>query len=167
MPKDVLDLIPEVIAHCQVCKKYSKVSSRPRVRGRHVDVFNQELQADIFFLWEEPIDSAGIIAVAGAAQDNLSVFERALRLRQLAMTAATQSIMESRIARAAKTRPQQFDLTNFKPGITEVEFHREGAGDYGWRGPATLLKISEDQGTACASRCVQLSFTVRRGPGSS
>ena len=298
MPKDVLDLIPEVIAHCQVCKKYSKVSSRPRVRGRHVDVFNQELQADIFFLGEETffimvdvatryksvvkipgkdlkslqhalmhywmrwfgpprtivsdqesalmsveaaveferfsiirrpagttrghlgsqktatglvekhvdltkltmlkmrsecerqgmevnlndlaaeaamaqnltinvggytphmavtgtlpypffdIDSAGIMAVAGAAQDNLSVFERALRLRQLAMTAATQSIMESRIARAAKTRPQQFDLTNFKPGITEVEFHREGADDYGWRGPATLLKISEDQGTA-------------------
>ena len=94
------------------------------------------------------IDSAGIMAVAGAAQDNLSVFERALRLRQLAMTAATQSIMESRIARAAKTRPQQLDLTNFKPGITEVELHREGADDYRWRGPATLLKISEDQGTA-------------------
>ena len=298
MPKSVLTLIPEVVAHCQVCKKFSKVASRPKVKVHHADTFNQEIQLDIFFLWEQPflliidvatrfksvvriankelntlmkallhhwmrwfgpprtmisdqesalmspaaaaecerlnitrqpagttsgrigsqktttglvekhidltkltmlkmraelerqgmefdmedvaaeasmaqnltinvggytphmavtgtmpypffdVDAPGIISTSGAQQPAISVFEKALRLRQIALTASTQSIMESRIARAGRTRPQQLEITSFKPGVTEVEFHREGADDYGWRGPATLLRVSEEQGTA-------------------
>ena len=89
-------------------------------------------------------DSPGIQAVTGARTGNPSLFERALRLRQMALTAATQSIMEDRIARASHTRPQRVPLEDLKPGVSEVEFHREDQDGFGWRGPANLLKLQEN-----------------------
>ncbi|OLQ14518.1 hypothetical protein AK812_SmicGene1358 [Symbiodinium microadriaticum] len=93
------------------------------------------------------IDAPGIQAISGASQVSTSVYERALRLRQLALTAATQSIMENRIARASHTRPQRTPLEDLKSGVSEVEFHREDADGFGWRGPARLLKL-QDNGSA-------------------
>eukprot|EP00439_Symbiodinium_sp_Y106_P004476 s9466_g1.t1 len=93
-----------------------------------------------FYDFEAP----GIQAITGAGHANPSVYERALRLRQMAITAATQSIMENRIARAGHTRPQRVPLDELQPGTSEVEFHREDADGFGWRGPALLLKLNEN-----------------------
>ena len=93
------------------------------------------------------MDAPGIQAFTGADQVNPTVYERALRLRQLALTAAAQSIAEDRIARASHTRPQRLPVENMKPGVTEIEFHREDADGLGWRGPGLLLKL-QDNGSA-------------------
>ena len=93
------------------------------------------------------IDAPGIQAISGASQVSTSVYERVLRLRQLALTAATQSIVENRISRASHTRPQRVPLEDLKSGVSEVEFHREDADGFGWRGPALLLK-RQDIGSA-------------------
>ncbi|CAE7665697.1 unnamed protein product [Symbiodinium sp. CCMP2592] len=93
------------------------------------------------------MDAPGIQAITGSDQTNPTVFEKALRLRQLALTAAAQSIAENRIARAGHTRPQRLPKEDMKPGITEIEFHREDADGYGWRGPGLLLKL-QDNGSA-------------------
>ena len=93
------------------------------------------------------LDANGIQAVTGANMTRLSVFENALRLRQIALAAAAQAITEDRIARAAHTRPQRVETENMQPGVTEIEFHREDADGLGWRGPGLLLKL-QDNGSA-------------------
>ncbi|CAE7765903.1 RE2 [Symbiodinium sp. KB8] len=93
------------------------------------------------------MDAPGIQAFTGSDQTNPTAYEKALRLRQLAITAAAQSIAENRIARAAHTRPQRLPTEDMKPGVTEIEFHREDADGYGWRGPGLLLKL-QDNGSA-------------------
>ena len=90
------------------------------------------------------IVAPGIQAFTGANQVNPTVYERALRLRQLALTAATQAIVENRIARAGHTRQHRAPLEDMKPGVTEIEFHREDADGLGWRGPALLLKLQDN-----------------------
>ena len=93
-----------------------------------------------FYDFEAP----GIQAITGAGHANPSVYERALRLRQMAITAASQSIIENRISRAGHTRPQRVPLDELQAGTSEVEFHREDADGFGWRGPALLLKLNEN-----------------------
>ena len=93
------------------------------------------------------MDAPGIQAFTGADQVNPTIYERALRLRQLALTAAAQAIAEDRIARAGHTRPQRLPTEDMKPGVTEIEFHREDADGLGWRGPGLLLKL-QDNGSA-------------------
>ena len=39
-------------------------------------------------------------------------------------------------------------MEDFVPGTTKVEIFRDDGGGYGWRGPATVLKIDEAAGTA-------------------
>ena len=90
------------------------------------------------------IDSAGLQATSGANMTSPTVFETALRLRQIALTSATQSIIEDRIARAGHTRPQRVQTESLKPGVSEIEFHREDADGLGWRGPGLLLKLQEN-----------------------
>eukprot|EP00439_Symbiodinium_sp_Y106_P051007 s1424_g6.t1 len=53
--------------------------------------------------------------------------------------------------RANRTRTQQLDLGELVPGVTRIDFHRETQGDVGWRGPAELLQINKDEGTAIIS----------------
>eukprot|EP00435_Cladocopium_sp_Y103_P007263 s3374_g2.t1 len=79
---------------------------------------------------------------------NESAFERALQLRQLALQASQAAILESRIARANRSRPQRLPIESMVPGTTKVEIFRDDGGGYGWRGPATVLKINEAAGTA-------------------
>ncbi|CAE7280604.1 RE2, partial [Symbiodinium microadriaticum] len=93
------------------------------------------------------MDAPGIQAFTGSDQTNPTAYEKALRLRQLAITAAAQSIAENRIARAGHTRPQRLPTEDMQPGVTEIEFHREDADGYGWRGPGLLLKL-QDNGSA-------------------
>ena len=297
MPAEVTKLVPETIAACAVCRKFSKLKSRPKVRANHPSSFNEEVQVDWFRLWDhwfmmvidvatryktiiqvpgrdlqsalqallhgwfryfgpmkklvsdqesclmsheaaaeferltiqrEPagttrggaqgqhtttgvvekhtdlgkicmmklraeserqglevtlsdlaaeasfaqnatlniggysphmmvigtlpmpfydLEAPGIQAITGAGHANPSIYERALRLRQMAITAASQSIMENRIARAGHTRPQRVPLEELQAGTSEVEFHREDADGFGWRGPALLLKLN-DNGSA-------------------
>ena len=53
MPKEVLQLIREVIPHdCARCKQFAHAKHRPRVKtlmGKH---FNHIVQCDLFFLWD-------------------------------------------------------------------------------------------------------------------
>ena len=297
MPSDVVKLVPEVVASCAICRKYSRLKSKPAVKTNHPMVFGEEVQADYFQLWNQwfmilidvatrykivvkvagrdlptalqvllhhwlrffgpmrrlvsdqesclmsheaaaelerlnikrdpagttrgraqgqhtitglvekhtelvklhmlkihaeaertgletnyadiaaeagfaqnatiniggytphmlvtgslpfpfyDIDSAGLQATSGANMTRPTVFETALRLRQIALTAATQSIMEDRIARAGHTRPQRVQTESLKPGVSEIEFHREDADGLGWRGPGLLLKL-QDNGSA-------------------
>ena len=75
---------------------------------------------------------------------NESAFERALQLRQVALQASQTAILESCVA----SRPQRLPVENFIPGTTKAEIFRDDGGGYGWRGPATVLKINEQAGTA-------------------
>ena len=93
-------------------------------------------------------ESAGVMSHHGALQRDLSTFERALRIRQTALAQTQQSIIEDRVARANRHRPHQLNLDEMVAGVTEVEYYREMAGDPGWRGPALLLRVDQDSGTA-------------------
>ena len=84
---------------------------------------------------EEPSPSDGV-------EPDESAFEQALRLRQVALQSA-----QARIARANRSRPQQLELGSLVAGTTKVEIFRDDGGGYGWRGPATVLKVN-DHGTA-------------------
>eukprot|EP00435_Cladocopium_sp_Y103_P061866 s1483_g23.t1 len=77
-----------------------------------------------------------------------STFERSLRLRQIALQAAQASILESRIARASRSRPHRLQVEDLIPGTTAVEIYREDGSGQGWRGPAAILKIEEEAGNA-------------------
>eukprot|EP00435_Cladocopium_sp_Y103_P025906 s172_g6.t1 len=77
-----------------------------------------------------------------------SAFERSLKLRQIALQASQAAILEMRISEANRSRPQQLFVADMTSGTTKVEIFRDDGGGYGWRGPATVLKINESAGTA-------------------
>eukprot|EP00439_Symbiodinium_sp_Y106_P056295 s2395_g7.t2 len=52
MPAEVLKLIPETVASCGVCRKFSRLKSRPKVRTDQPTSFNEEVQVDYFKLWD-------------------------------------------------------------------------------------------------------------------
>eukprot|EP00913_Durusdinium_trenchii_P027881 g26143.t1 len=85
------------------------------------------------------------LSVASADLDQ-SPFERAVRLRQIALQAAQAAILEDRIVRAGRTRPEKLDLSGLVAGSSQIEIYRDD-GNYGWRGPAWLLKINDAEGT--------------------
>ena len=82
------------------------------------------------------------------ADPNESSFEKSLRLRQIALQSAQAAILESRIARANRSRPQRLAVEDIIPGTTKVEIFREDGSGQGWRGPATVLQINEEAGNA-------------------
>lgn len=94
------------------------------------------------------IESDGVTSVTGSKDSDVTVFERAMRIRQTALAQAQQAVIEDRIARASRTRPHQLDLTSLVAGTSEIEFYREVKGDVGWRGPALLLRLDADEGVA-------------------
>ena len=94
------------------------------------------------------IENDGAMATRGPTQTDLTVFERAMRIRQAALAQVHQAVAETREARAAKSRPHQLEVSQLVPGTSEVEFHRDLPGDPGWRGPALLLRVDTDEGTA-------------------
>ena len=93
-------------------------------------------------------DGDNITAVAGALQTDITPFEKALRIRQLSLSMVQRAVAEDRIARAGRTRPHKLDIGTLIPGTTAIDFYREVQGDVGWRGPATLLRLDKDEGTA-------------------
>ena len=94
-------------------------------------------------------DGRGILSTSGALQTDLTTFERALRIRQAALAQCHQAINEDRIARASRSRPRQLDTQDLVMGTSEVEFYREVQGEPGgWRGPALLLRLDTEEGTA-------------------
>lgn len=58
-------------------------------------------------------------------------FERSLRLRQIARQAAQGAILESRIARANRSRPHRLALEDMVPGTTSIEIFREDGSGQG------------------------------------
>ena len=93
-------------------------------------------------------DNNNITAVAGVLQTDITPFEKALRIRQLSLSMVQRAVAEDRIARAGRTRPHQLDTNTLVPGTSTIDFYREVQGDVGWRGPATLLRLDKDEGTA-------------------
>lgn len=67
-------------------------------------------------------DSTRLMATTGALQTDLSVYEKALRMRQISLSAVQQSVIEDRIARANRTRPQQLPVNQLVAGTSEMEF---------------------------------------------
>ena len=94
---------------------------------------------------EEPSTSDGV-------EPDESAFERALRLRQVALQSAQAAILESRIARANRSRPQQLELGSLVAGTTKVEIFRDDGGGYGWRGPATVSRSTTMEQPLWSSR---------------
>ena len=93
-----------------------------------------------FYEFETP----QMTAITGAADRDATVFETALRLRQIALTAIQQSLAEDRLTRATLHRSHRVDTTELVPGTSTVEIYRDAA----WRGPATLLEADQEEGTA-------------------
>ena len=93
-------------------------------------------------------ENPGVMSVVGSLQTDVTVFERAMRIRQTALATTHQSIIEDRVARANRTRPHQANVGEMVAGTSEVEFFREVQGDPGWRGPALLLRLDQDEGVA-------------------
>ena len=96
-------------------------------------------------------DSTGVTSVTGALQTDVTPFEKALRIRQMSISTVQRAVAEDRIARANRTRTQQTAVGEMVPGVTRIDFHRETQGDVGWRGPAELLKVNKEEGTAIIS----------------
>ena len=96
-------------------------------------------------------DGNGIMALAGALQTDITPFERALRIRQTALSMVQMAVAEDRVARANRSRPHQLKLEELIPGTTLVDYYRETQGDVGWRGPAELLKVNRSEGNAILS----------------
>ena len=94
------------------------------------------------------VESDAILNSTGALQTDITVFERAIRIRQTALAQAQQAVVEDRVARASRTRPHQLDLSTLTAGTSEVEFYREVKNDPGWRGPALPLRLDADEGVA-------------------
>jgi hypothetical protein len=59
-----------------------------------------------------------------------SAFARSVRLRQIALQASQAAILESRIAKANRSRPQQLPVAEMTPGTTKVEIFRDDGGGY-------------------------------------
>ena len=93
-------------------------------------------------------ESKGLLNATGAMQTDLTVFERAMRIRQTALAQCQQAVAEDRVARAGRSRPHKLDITEMVAGTTEIEFYREVKNDIGWRGPALLLRLDADEGVA-------------------
>ncbi|OLP96718.1 Acyl-CoA-binding domain-containing protein 6 [Symbiodinium microadriaticum] len=96
-------------------------------------------------------DTDNVVAMAGALQTDITPFERALRIRQTSLSMVQRAVAEDRVARANRSRPHQLRLSELVPGTTLVDYYREVNGDVGWRGPAELLKVSREEGTAILS----------------
>eukprot|EP00434_Breviolum_minutum_P045371 symbB.v1.2.040657.t1/scaffold7413.1/size11421/1 len=93
-------------------------------------------------------ENPGVMSVVGSLQTDVTVFERAIRIRQTALATTHQAIIEDRVARANRTRPHQANVGEMVAGTSEIEFFREVQGDPGWRGPALLLRLDQDEGVA-------------------
>ena len=97
------------------------------------------------------MNAYGIVDPEGdqpVADPSGSSFEKSLRLRQIALQAAQGAILESRIARANRSRPQRLAVEDMIPDTTKVEIFREDGSGQGWRGRATVLLINEEAGNA-------------------
>ena len=59
-----------------------------------------------------------------------TIFERSLQLRQIALQASQSAILETRIARAHRSRPSRQPIEEFViPGTTKVEIYRDDGED--------------------------------------
>lgn len=93
-------------------------------------------------------ESEHVLNSTGALDTDLTVFERAMRIRQTSLAQAQHAVIEDRVARAARTKPHQLEVDSLVAGTSEVEFYREVKKDPGWRGPALLLRLAADEGVA-------------------
>ena len=71
--------------------------------------------------------------------------ERAVRLRLLSKQNTLKTVIEERIARANRSRPQNVDLSKLDVG-SQVDVFRvpDRKDQSGWRGPRELVKLSKD-----------------------
>ena len=77
-----------------------------------------------------------MMSVVSSLQTDVTVFERAIRIK---------TEWPERTA-LDLTRPT--NVGEMVAGTSEIEFYREVQGDPGWRGPALLLRLDQDEGVA-------------------
>ena len=64
-----------------------------------------------------------LTSIMGAAESSTEMFENALRARLAGTACVKQAIVEERMLRAQKPRPQALDLSEIKPGKNNIVFH--------------------------------------------
>ena len=52
--KDVLELLPRVLQSCADCLEWASKLTRPVMKAKFAEHFNQRVQTDLFFLWDPP-----------------------------------------------------------------------------------------------------------------
>ena len=85
----------------------------------------------------------------GAAESSTEMFENALRARLAGTACVKQAIVEERMLRAQKPRPEALDLSVLKPGKNNIELLRvpESKDEPGWHGQVPITKVGEPKGT--------------------
>ena len=53
MPAEIIQMVPEVVNGCTICRRFARLKSRPVVKAGHPAFFNEEVQADYFQLWNQ------------------------------------------------------------------------------------------------------------------
>ena len=86
---------------------------------------------------------------AAFSADQADAATKAVTLRHMARAATLQTVAESRLALASKTRPQQQDLRKWRSGdVVDLYRNPSPKDSPGWRGPAVVLDFSDEVGTA-------------------
>ena len=117
--------------------EYGGVTPAMAVFGRHPRGFSE-------------FEDNSTTFITGAADNSVELFEQALRLRSFAVQAIHRCVVEDRLARASHARTQQHDLAALRLGSKTVDVFRppQVRGESGWRGPADLLQVDVNNGTA-------------------
>ena len=53
MPPEVIEMSAEAVASCGICRRYSRLPARPRTKVSLAAHFGDEVEMDIFFLWDK------------------------------------------------------------------------------------------------------------------
>jgi len=88
------------------------------------------------------LESDSLSTISGALEPRPDVVERALRLRLMAKQAVLTSVVQDRLAQAAKTRIQKHPQELLRVGMIVDIWKEPGSkSSSGWRGPAELVSV--------------------------
>ena len=59
MPAEIIQMVPEVVKGCTICRRFARLKSRPVVKAGHPAFFNEEVQADYFQAVEPMVSHSG------------------------------------------------------------------------------------------------------------
>ena len=88
-------------------------------------------------------------SVTELTQSSADPLERSIRQRLIAKSCILKALVELRFTEANRSRPQQVDEVSVIPG-SAIDVYRapDSKAGAGWHGPAKLLEINKDLGSA-------------------